>query len=61
MQNNLDFMMRSRNVSVSQLAKEINVSRNTIYRILNGKKPSAVVMIKLANYFNRPLGDLFCA
>jgi len=59
--NNLEFMMNSRGVSVSQLARDINVSRSTIYRILDGNKPSAAVMIKLSMYFERPLGDLFCA
>lgn len=61
MKNNLAFMMKSYNVSVSTLAKEIEVSRGTIYRILDGGNPSAEVMAKLSRYFNKPLGDLFCA
>jgi transcriptional regulator with XRE-family HTH domain len=61
MKNNLAFMMKSHNVSVLVLAKEINVSRGTIYRILDGGNPSAEVMAKLSRYFERPIGDLFCA
>ncbi|MHA7967741.1 helix-turn-helix transcriptional regulator [Paenibacillus sp. CAU 1782] len=61
MKNNLEFMMKSNNVSPSKLSKDTGVSRSTIYRILDGGTPSAVVMTKLSRYFNRPLGDLFCA
>ncbi len=61
MKNNLAFMMKSRKIGISVLAREINVSRGTIYRILDGGNPSAEVMAKLSRYFDRPIGDLFCA
>lgn len=61
MKNNLDFMMRSRNLSVLDLSRATGISRGTIYRLLDGDTPSVPTMTKLANYFERPLGDLFCA
>lgn len=61
MNNNLDFLMKQKRVGVSQLAREINVSRSTIYRVLDGGTPSAGLMIKLSNYFGKPVNDVFCA
>ncbi|MFS0837230.1 helix-turn-helix transcriptional regulator [Paenibacillus sp. 1P03SA] len=61
MKNNLQFLMESRNVTVSMLAKELNVSRTTIYRLLEGKTPSAILMLKISAYFKKPVNDVFCA
>ncbi|CAH1205832.1 hypothetical protein PAECIP111893_02433 [Paenibacillus plantiphilus] len=59
MKNNLDFLMESNRVGVTKLAKEIKVSRGTIYRTLNGGTPSAGLMLKISKYFNRDVKDIF--
>lgn len=61
MNNNLEFLMRVNKVSVSQLARDLKVSRSTIYRVVEGGTPSASLMMKLSSYFNKPVNDLFCA
>lgn len=61
MKNNLGFLMTQKNVTVAQLARDIKVSRGTIYRILDGGTPSAPVMLKLSAHFKKPIDHLFCA
>lgn len=61
MKNNLEFLMTANKVSVSRLAKDLNVSRSTIYRIIEGGTPSARMMLKLSAYFKKPVDDVFCA
>lgn len=59
MKNNLDFLIESSGVNISTLSKDIKVSRSTIYRVLDGGTPSAALMLKLANYFNKDVSDIF--
>jgi DNA-binding XRE family transcriptional regulator len=59
--NNLEFLMRVNKVSVSQLARDLKVSRSTVYRVIEGGTPSAALMMKLSAYFKKPVNDLFCA
>ncbi|MFD0673962.1 helix-turn-helix transcriptional regulator [Cohnella sp. GCM10027633] len=61
MKNTLEFQMTTNNVTVSKLARDIGVTRHTIYRVLNGGTPSAKLMMKLSKYFKKPVNDLFCA
>lgn len=59
MKNNLPFLVESNNVNVSSMAKELNVSRGSIYRVMNGGVPSAELMLKLCMYFNKDAKDIF--
>jgi len=61
MKNNLEFLMTANKVSVSRLARDLGVSRSTVYRILDGGTPSAQMMLKLSAYFKKPVDDVFCA
>ena len=61
MKNNLEFLMTANNVSISRLARDLNVSRSTIYRVLEGKTPSGKFMLKVSHYFKKPVNDVFCA
>ncbi|WP_199614708.1 helix-turn-helix transcriptional regulator [Paenibacillus alkalitolerans] len=59
--NNLQFLIESNGLNVSQVAKDLKVSRSTIYRVLDGKPPSAELMLKLSDYFKKPVNDIFYA
>ena len=41
------------------MAKEIKVSRGSIYRVMNGGVPSAELMLKLSNYFKKDAREIF--
>ena len=48
------------NISQEELAKQISVSRQTINAMEKGKYvPSTVLALKLANYFNKPVEEIF--
>lgn len=59
MENNLEFLVKSNNVNISHMAKELKVSRGSVYRVLNGGVPSAELMLKLSAYFKRDATDIF--
>jgi DNA-binding XRE family transcriptional regulator len=59
MQNNLRELMQTQKLTPTKLARDIKVSRGTIYKILNGGTPAAGVMLKLQDYFGRK--DIFYA
>lgn len=59
MKNNLEFLVESNSVSVSKMAKELKVSRSTIYRVINGGVPSAELVLKLSKYFNKDAREIF--
>lgn len=61
MKNNLAFLMTANKVSVTKLARDLGVSRSTIYRILDGGTPSARMIMKISEYFKKPVNDVFCA
>ena len=52
---------RARNrITQAELAKNINVSRQTIHAIETGKFiPSTVIALKIAKYFNVNLEEIF--
>jgi putative transcriptional regulator len=52
---------RARNrITQAELAKNINVSRQTIHAIETGKFiPSTVIALKIAKYFNVKLEEIF--
>lgn len=50
---NLNNLMQNNNMTQINLSMEIGITQETISAYLNGKaKPSADILIKLANYFN---------
>jgi DNA-binding XRE family transcriptional regulator len=59
MKNNLQFLVESNNVNISNMAKELKVSRGSIYRVINGGVPSAELMLKLSAYFKKDARDIF--
>lgn len=59
MKNNLQFLIDSNNINISNMAKELKVSRGSIYRVINGGVPSAELMLKLSYYFKKDARDIF--
>jgi len=60
MKNNLRVARAIKNITQGDLAKEISVSRQTIHSIENDKFiPSVLLALKLANFFEMKVDDLF--
>lgn len=59
MKNNLQFLVESNNVNISKMAKELKVSRGSIYRVMNGGVPSAELLLKISTYFKKDARDIF--
>lgn len=59
MKNNLQFLVESNNVNISHMAKELKVSRGSIYRAMNGGVPSGELILKVSIYFNKDARDIF--
>jgi putative transcriptional regulator len=60
MTNNLRVLRAIKNISQEELAKQIQVSRQTINAMEKGKYvPSTVLALKLARYFEIPVEEIF--
>lgn len=60
MRNNLKVLRAIKNISQEELAKQIQVSRQTINAMEKGKYvPSTVLALKLARYFEKPVDEIF--
>lgn len=60
MTNNLKVLRAIKNISQEELAKQIQVSRQTINAMEKGKYvPSTVLALKLARYFENPVEGIF--
>jgi putative transcriptional regulator len=60
MTNNLKVLRAIKNISQEELAKQIQVSRQTINAIEKGKYvPSTVLALKLARFFENPVEEIF--
>ena len=60
MTNNLKVLRAIMNISQEELAKKIEVSRQTINAMEKGKYvPSTVLALKLARYFEKPVEAIF--
>lgn len=60
MTNNLKVLRAIKNISQEELAKQIEVSRQTINAMEKGKYvPSTVLALKLARYFEKPVEEIF--
>ena len=60
MKNNIKIYRQKLGISQGSLAESLNVSRQTINSIENGKfDPSLTLAIKLTKFFNEPVDTLF--
>ena len=60
MTNNLKVLRAIKNISQEELAKQIEVSRQTINAMEKGKYvPSTLLALKLARYFKKPVEEIF--
>lgn len=60
MTNNLKVLRAIANVSQEELAKKIEVSRQTINAMEKGKYvPSTVLALKLSRFFKKPVEEIF--
>lgn len=60
MTNNLKVLRAIKNISQEELAKQIEVSRQTINAMEKGKYvPSTMLALKLARYFAQPVEEIF--
>jgi putative transcriptional regulator len=58
--NNLENLRKTNNISQEQLAAELNVSRQTVSSLENGRyNPSVILALKIAKYFNCKVEDVF--
>ena len=60
MQNRLEELRRQRGITQEELALALEVSRQTIGSLENGRyNPSIALAFKLARYFGIPIEDIF--
>ena len=60
MTNNLKVLRAIANVSQEELAKKIEVSRQTINAMEKGKYvPSTILALKLSRFFKKPVEEIF--
>ena len=60
MTNNLKVLRAIKNISQEELAKQIQVSRQTINAMEKGKYvPSTVLALKLSRFFEKPVEEIF--
>jgi len=60
LQNRLEELRRRRGITQEELALALEVSRQTIGLLENGRyNPSIIVAFKLARYFEVPIEDIF--
>ncbi|GAB6926044.1 hypothetical protein JCM10914A_56280 [Paenibacillus sp. JCM 10914] len=61
MQNNIKFLRRSKEYDLTQeqLAKELRVSRSTVSHLERGGEVSGVVVLRVANFFNKDPREIF--
>ncbi|NCB42065.1 MAG: transcriptional regulator [Clostridia bacterium] len=60
MKNKLEQLRKERNIKQEVLASELQVSRQTIGSLENGRyNPSILLAFKIANYFNLKVEEIF--
>ena len=60
MKNRLEEMRRQREISQDELATALQVSRQTISSLENGRyNPSILLAFKVARYFGKSIEDVF--
>ncbi|MDD3452750.1 MAG: helix-turn-helix transcriptional regulator [Bacilli bacterium] len=60
MKNNLEILRKEKNISQEELALILEVSRQTISSLENGRYcPSILLAFKISIYFNLPIEKIF--
>lgn len=59
MKNNLQFLIESNKINITNMSRELKVSRGSIYRVMNGGVPSAELLLKISTYFKKDARDIF--
>ena len=60
MKNNLEKIRKEKGISQEELAKALEVSRQTIGSLENGRyNPSIILAFKIAKYFNLSIEEIF--
>ncbi len=60
MDNNIRILRAMKNITQEELAEALDVSRQTIIAIENGKyDPSLKLSFKIANYFGKSIEEIF--
>lgn len=60
MKNRLESIRNEQGISQEELAKALEVSRQTISSLENGRyNPSIILAFKIARYFNRTIEEVF--
>lgn len=59
MNNTLEFLLKSHDITKSKLADDLGVTRQTVINIAKGKTPSLEVAMKIADYFGKDVNDIF--
>lgn len=61
MKNTLEFLLATKGITKSRLAKELGVTRQTIIRVVKGNSPSMELGLKIAKFFEKDVSDIFFA
>ncbi|MBE6013048.1 MAG: helix-turn-helix transcriptional regulator [Lachnospiraceae bacterium] len=60
MKNKIEELRRIKNINQDQLAEALEVSRQTISSLENGRyNPSIILAFKIARYFEQTIEDIF--
>ena len=60
MKNNLEKIRKEKGISQEELAKALEVSRQTIGSLENGRyNPSIILAFKISKYFNMSIEEIF--
>ncbi|UUV99418.1 helix-turn-helix transcriptional regulator [Vagococcus luciliae] len=60
MKNNLANIRKEKKMTQQDLASVLNISRQTIISLEKGKyNPSIILALKIGNFFNIPVEDIF--
>ncbi|AKB36477.1 Transcriptional regulator, Cro/CI family [Methanosarcina siciliae C2J] len=60
MKNMLEILRKQKGIKQEELAKALEVSRQTIGSLENGRyNPSIILAFKIARYFNTTIEDIF--
>ena len=59
MKNRLEALRKARGIKQEELAEALEVSRQTIGSLENGRYPSILLAFKLARYFGTTIEDIF--